>query len=138
MTTTPVIDIVLPTYILKPDKDEKFYSSRVKTIIEEVISDELSCAEINSKWLEDWYDFDDEFEGLSKEIADKIRAKCISVLNLPRYKLIVQVTIGGRKNHGVRITSRCLWDTSTDQYASYTYQNEHLWVSAMVFGLYTD
>lgn len=138
MTTTPVIDIVLPTYILKPDKDERFYSSHVKKIIEEVISDELSCAEINSKWLEDWYDFDDEFEGLSKEIADKIRAKCISVLNLPRYKLIVQVTIGGRKNHGVRIASRCLWDTSTDQYASYSYQNDHLWVSAMVFGLYTD
>jgi hypothetical protein len=138
MATTPVIDVVLPTYILKPDKDEKFYPSRVKQIIEQVISDELSCAEINSKWMEDWHDFDDDFERLSKEIANKIKEKCISELHLPRYKLIVQVATGGRKNQGVRVASRCLWDTSTDQYASFSYQNEHVWISAMVFGLYID
>ncbi len=77
-------------------------------------------------------------EDLTKDIAGKIRDHCKKVLKIPRYKLIVQVTIGQRKDQGVRITSRCLWDTSTDQYASTHYQNEHIWASALVFGLYTE
>jgi translation initiation factor 2 alpha subunit (eIF-2alpha) len=98
----------------------------------------LSHAQINAKWIEDWNEFGDDFEELSKEIADKIKETCKNELNIPRYKLIVQVTIGQRKDQGVKIVSRCLWDTATDQYASFSYQNEHVWLSAMVFGIYTD
>ena len=59
-------------------------------------------------------------------------------MNIPRYKIIVQVTIGQMKDQGVKITSRSLWDTSTDNYATVSFQNEHIWASAIVFGLYTD
>ena len=59
-------------------------------------------------------------------------------MNIPRYKVIVQVTIGQMKDQGVKITSRSLWDTSTDNYATVCFQNEHIWASAIVFGLYTD
>jgi len=88
--------------------------------------------------MEDWNDFGDDVEELSKDIADKIKEKCKAELSLPRYKLIVQVTIGQIKDQGARITSRCLWDPSTDRYASTSYQNEHAWASVLVFGLYTD
>ena len=93
---------------------------------------------MNEKWIEDWNDFGDDVEELSKDIADKIKEKCKEELNLPRYKLIVQVTIGQKKDQGARVTSRCLWDTSTDRYASTSYQNAHVWVSVLVFGMYTD
>ena len=40
------------------------------------------------------------------------------------------------KDQGVRVASRCLWDTATDNYASVEYTNQFLWCSAMVFGVY--
>ena len=48
-----------------------------------------------------------------------------------RYKIIVQVTIGQMRDQGVRITSRSLWDTTTDNYATVSYQNQNIWASAM-------
>ncbi|EED87995.1 dynein light chain, partial [Thalassiosira pseudonana CCMP1335] len=74
---------------------------------------------------------------LSKDISNKIKDNCKTTLALPRYKLIVQVSIGQMKDQGVRVTSRCLWETSTDNYAAATFQNQHIWASAIVFGLYT-
>lgn len=86
-------------------------------------------------------------------------------LDLPRYKIVVQVTIGEMKSQGVRVASRCLWDTDSDNYASYSFKNvsvwvfattlvscaphsllhppplpqqESLWCVAMVFGCYTE
>jgi len=44
-------------------------------------------------------------------------------LNIPRYKIVVQVTIGEVKSQGVRVASRCLWDTESDNYASYSFKN---------------
>ena len=159
------IDIVLPTYRVKPDENEKFYPSQMQAIAANVLKekfnppidtsvttattttnttttkndeDDDNMVVIDAKMMEDWYDFCDEIEELSKDIADSIKERCKKELNLPRYKLIVQVTIGQRKDQGVRITSRCLWDTSTDNYASVNFQNEFIWVSALVFGLYTD
>mmetsp|Transcript_20883 Transcript_20883/g.61011 ORF Transcript_20883/g.61011 Transcript_20883/m.61011 type:complete len:138 (-) Transcript_20883:626-1039(-) len=123
-----VIDVVLPTYIMKPEETEIFYPSQVKAIASEVLESELAGKE---------YD-----EDVSKEqivaICDKIKARVKGECNIPRYKIIVQVTLGQMKDQGVRVASRCLWDTGTDNYASVKYQNQHLWSCAMIFGLYTE
>jgi hypothetical protein len=102
------------------------------------MEEEFNKIKVDEKWIEDWADFGDEFEDLSKDLCDKIKARCLQELTIPRYKVVVQVTIGQRKDQGVRVTSRCLWDTSTDNYACANYQNEHLWVNALVFGMYTN
>lgn len=47
----------------------------------------------------------------------------VEQLNMPRYKVVVQSTIGELKDQGVRIASRCLWDTANDNYASVSYKN---------------
>jgi tctex1 domain-containing protein 2 len=44
-------------------------------------------------------------------------------MNIPRYKIIVQGTIGQLRDQGIRIASRCLWDVSTDNYTSVSYTN---------------
>lgn len=59
-------------------------------------------------------------------------------LDLPRYKVVVQVTLGELRRQTVRVASRCLWDTETDNYASYTWNNESIWCNALVFALYTE
>lgn len=44
-------------------------------------------------------------------------------MNLPRYKYVVQVVIGEQRGEGVRMGSRCFWDSETDNVASETYVN---------------
>ncbi len=109
----------------------------MKLIAKEILEEELD-GKVDKKWVEEWADFGDEFEALSKDIADKIKEKCKASLNIPRYKIVVQTTIGQMNAAGVKITSRCLWDTATDNYATVSFQNQHIWASTIVFGLYTD
>ena len=85
-----------------------------------------------------WTDFGNNFQELSRDISNKIKQKCRQELNLLRYNILVQVTIRQRKDQGEMLTSRCLWDTSIDNYASANFQNKYIWVSALVFGLYSD
>jgi len=40
---------------------------------------------------------------------------------MERYKLAVQVIVGENKGQGVRVTSKCLWDPTIDNSATYTY-----------------
>ena len=42
---------------------------------------------------------------------------------MPRYKIVCQVTLGQRKDQGMRFCSRCLWDTNTDNYATASFKN---------------
>lgn len=95
-------------------------------------------SQVDDKWVEEWADFGDEFESLSKNIADKIKEQIKCKLSIPRYKLVTQVTIGQSKDQGVSISSRCLWDTATDNYATASFKNQHIWASAIVFGIYTE
>ncbi len=44
-------------------------------------------------------------------------------LGLPRYKFMVQVLIGENRGQGVRMGSRCFWDSNTDSQASETFIN---------------
>ena len=129
----PVIEVVLPTFIMKPAMDEIFYPSQVKKIAEQVI---LEALESKKGEAPKEYD-EEETQGWVKDIADKIKAG-VKTLAIPRYKVVVQVTIGSQSNQGVRIASRCLWNVTTDNYASYSYTNSQMWCNAMVFGVYTE
>lgn len=44
-------------------------------------------------------------------------------LNIPRYKVVLQSVIGEVKGQGAYIASRCLWDTETDNYSSFSMKN---------------
>lgn len=133
-----IIEYFEPTYETEPDDTERFSSTKVKTIANNTLREELDKAQADDKWIEDWADFSDDFECLSKVIADKVKTKCKEAFCLPRYKILVQVTIGQRKDQGVCVASRCLWDTNTDNYASVSYHNEYIWASCIVFGVYTE
>jgi translation initiation factor 2 alpha subunit (eIF-2alpha) len=128
--------ILAPTYHIKPETESaRFSESKARLIAKEVLDNELK-GKVDEKFIEDWENHD--FDGISKTIADKIKEQCKSLMNIPRYKIMVQVTIGQMKDQGVKITSRCLWDTTTDNYATVSFQNQHVWASAIVFAMYTD
>lgn len=122
---------------MHPGSKEKFYPSQVKEITQTVLTNEIE-GRIDEKWIEDWQNFPDDFEILSKEISASIKMEVLKKLNLPRYKIVTQVIIGQMKDQGVSITSRCMWEPSSDNYTSASFKNKFIWASAMVFGIYTD
>eukprot|EP00930_Biecheleria_cincta_P057979 TRINITY_DN43846_c0_g1_i1.p1 TRINITY_DN43846_c0_g1~~TRINITY_DN43846_c0_g1_i1.p1 ORF type:complete len:129 (-),score=19.94 TRINITY_DN43846_c0_g1_i1:185-571(-) len=116
------------TYIMMPKDHEKFLPSKVTAVIKKVMEEYLSDKE---------YDFADAkiwTLDISNEIKDAVRQQ----VNIPRYKIIVQVVIGEQASQGIRIASKCLWDTSADNWASYTYENPSLFAVGMVFGCYYE
>uniref|UniRef100_A0A7S0SJJ9 Tctex1 domain-containing protein 2 n=1 Tax=Mantoniella antarctica TaxID=81844 RepID=A0A7S0SJJ9_9CHLO len=74
---------------------------------------------------------------IAKELADMIKERTKN-LGYDRYKLVVQVTVGEKTGQGIRMASRCLWDTATDNFASDFYENASVFCVAMVFGLYYE
>ena len=56
-------------------------------------------------------------------------------LGYDRYKFIVQVLIGERRDQGVYFGTRCFWDANTDNQASETFTNVgiHLLPSTILF-----
>uniref|UniRef100_A0A7S2V6C1 Dynein light chain n=1 Tax=Fibrocapsa japonica TaxID=94617 RepID=A0A7S2V6C1_9STRA len=128
MPGQPIVEVVLPTYIMNPAEDEKFYQSQVKAIAERILKEELEGKEYEENEAKLW----------SITICDRVREHVKEECNIPRYKVVVQVSLGQMKDQGVRVASRCLWDTNTDNYASVSYKNHTLWCSCMVFGIYTE
>ena len=74
---------------------------------------------------------------LAETIVDQIKMS-VKALNIPSYKIVVQAVIGEISGQGVRIASKCLWDDVNDNFASYTYQNNSLFCTGIVFGAYYE
>jgi hypothetical protein len=58
----------------------------------------------------------------AKQLSDTIRMRLKS-LGYDRYKYIVQVFIGERREQGMHFGSRCFWDSNTDNQASENFTN---------------
>jgi len=82
--------------------------------------------------------FDDErCKALALELCSDIKER-VKALNIPRYKVVLQSVIGEVKGQGAYIASRCLWDTETDNFSSFSLKNSSLFCVLMVFGLYLE
>ncbi len=94
---------------------------------------------ILSKELEYLNDIDYDPEMARKEsviLSDNIKSKIKNLF--PRYKYVVQVTIGGKFNQGIKVASKCFWDKERDNFASHTVSNATLFAVATVYGLYYE
>ena len=58
----------------------------------------------------------------------------IASLGIPRFKVVVQTTVSQLRDQGIRVASRCLWNVSTDNYASASFKN----VSYFVIYIFID
>lgn len=54
-------------------------------------------------------------------------------MKIPRYKVVVQVVIGEVKGQDTRVTSRCLWDSKTDNYTSVSFKNVCFYIIEILF-----
>ena len=115
------------TYQLEPKEENRFYPSKVKDKIKEVVDAMIKDKEYDQK----------EAEKLAIEISNRIRDS-VKDLNIPSYKIVVQTVVGEIGGQGVRIASKSLWDDKNDNWASYTYSNHSLFCTGMVFGIYYE
>ncbi|CDW80687.1 UNKNOWN [Stylonychia lemnae] len=115
------------TFRLEPRENERFYPSKVRSLIEEVILRNLKDKEYDHATA----------KTMAESIADQIKMQ-VKALNIPSYKIVVQTVIGEITGQGVRVASKCLWDDQNDNLASFTYQNNSLFCTGMVFGVYYE
>ena len=69
-------------------------------------------------------DFERDFSDLTTEISEAVISQLtMAMKGSPRYKFACQTVIGEDDGQSVRVTSRCLWDTRTDNSASAVWKN---------------
>ncbi|CAG5897015.1 dynein light chain Tctex-type 5-A-like isoform 1-T2 [Menidia menidia] len=68
----------------------------------------------------------------------KIIKSRVKELLIPRYKIVVLVHIGQLTGQSIQISSRCLWDASNDNFASYSFKNSSLFCVATVYVVYFE
>ena len=61
---------------------------------------------------------------------------CLLFPFLLQLKIVVEVVLGEQRGEGVRMGTRCLWDSDTDNYASDVFMNDSLFCCAAAFGIY--
>lgn len=125
MAAVEVEGIQENTYMIRPNFKHKFRSDTVKAAIQEILNEELNGKQYDPEETTNW----------SKEISDIIKEK-LKTLEYDRYKFIVQVVIGEQRGEGVKVATRCLWDSDTDNYAQAVYSNETLFCVAVAYGVF--
>lgn len=115
------------TYKMQPDEDKRFKCKDVTDIIDHVLEERLKGLSYDP----------DKCRFLLPSIADEIKEK-VKQLGFDRFKLVCLVTIGELHNQGVRVASRCLWNTETDRLATSSFCKNDLFASAVVFGIYKE
>lgn len=71
----------------------------------------------------------------AKVLADLIRNR-LKGLGYDRYKFIVQVLVGERREQGMYFGTRCFWDSNTDNQASDNFTNDHIFCVATAYAMY--
>mmetsp|Transcript_35666 Transcript_35666/g.85850 ORF Transcript_35666/g.85850 Transcript_35666/m.85850 type:complete len:129 (-) Transcript_35666:94-480(-) len=115
------------TYIMEPKDDEKFLPSKVTDVIDKVMTEKLKDKVYNP----------DDAKIYTLDLCNEIK-QAVKELNIPRYKVIVQVVIGENAGQGIRVASKCLWDVTADNWASFSFKNQTLFAVGMVFGCYYE
>ncbi|XKL63058.1 hypothetical protein PGB90_005422 [Kerria lacca] len=100
--------------MLQQHLERRFSKDSVKEIIDLLLSDELlgkTCSSNNDENLE-------LCKCLSVKIKDRLKNHIPS-----DYKIVCQVVLGDMRGAGLRMSCRCLWDSTTDAVVYTSYEN---------------
>lgn len=113
------------SYQMAPKK--KFLPDKARKIIEETLEEKLSEVEYSPEICKDMV------TELSELIKERIKA-----MKLPRYKIICIVQIGQKLKQGIRIGSRCIWNTKFDSFATAEFSNSSLFAVGTAYVVYLE
>ena len=98
--------------LIKLSYREKVPVVAMKEIIHNCLSEKLTGATYDA----------DKCNEAAKLLSDNIRNR-LKLLNYDRYKYVVQVIIGERREQGMYFGTRTFWDSNTDNQASENFTN---------------
>lgn len=116
------------TYQMAPRPEEKFNSIAAERIMTGVMQSYLA-GEKYDKLL---------CTNLAKNLADVIKDRIKDQSFSPRYKYVCVVSIGQKKDQGMAVSSRCVWNTETDNYASASFSKGDLLAVATLYACYFE
>ncbi|XP_034835213.1 dynein light chain Tctex-type 5-A-like [Maniola hyperantus] len=114
-----------PTYQLNSRK--RFSIEDVEKTLQRIVTSELEELEYSDKTAAD----------LCLSLTENIRT-AIKEENYDRYRIIVVVSIGQRRQQSVHVFHSFVWDHERDGYASYNFENCHMFANVVVYGIYFD
>jgi hypothetical protein len=116
-------------YEIRPKLIVKFTKEKVYDIIKNILDQKME--EMKEK-----YNHETALQ-LNKEICDAVRDELKDdKLNFKRYKILVHCIIGEKKGQGIKIGSRCMWDTTCDSAVSASWENEFTYAFCVAYGVY--
>ena len=115
------------TYRMQPEGKEKFTAGPVEKIMKSVLESYLDGEVYEHKMC----------ANLAQNLSDVIKSR-IKDLGFPRYKLVCNVLIGENSSQAVMMTSRCLWNSDTDNFAQARFSKGKLFAIATVFATYFE
>lgn len=62
----------------------------------------------------------------------------VKKLLIPRYRLVCVVHLGQLVDQCVHVASRCLWDSSHDNFVACEFQNQSLYAVCTVYAVYRE
>jgi len=130
------------TYRLEENTNERFRPKLVQETAKQVLDDILdSCKyvptlENKRSCLKNWSNNIDG-GGLAKLIVKEVQEK-IKTLGMKRHKLVVNAVVSQAKGQGLRVVSRCLWDSGKDGHVTVQASNSDIHVIVIVHGLHYE
>ncbi|CAL8343711.1 unnamed protein product [Merluccius merluccius] len=113
------------TYHMGPSK--RFPVLAVTDILKDVLSSYLQ---------EEKYDAE-LCRQMTKTISEVLKAR-VKELMIPRYKIVVLISIGQLGDQSMYVGSRFLWDAASDTFATHTFKNSSLLAVASVYAVYFE
>lgn len=104
-------------FLMRPNLNEKFDRRKVEYAMETVVREYMKEKTNYSA---------DEAENWTNELSQLVNKK-VKEFKFPRYKLCSIVTIGEHLGGGIHMGMKCLWDSDTDLYATYTYMTVRIY-----------
>jgi|GWRWMinimDraft_5_1066013.scaffolds.fasta_scaffold14757_3 hypothetical protein len=114
------------TYSTRPSYKDKFCPIKAKKIMKDIVDPVL---------VEEKYQGRSAVSQHNLDIAESVR-NALKDEFTSRFKIMVQVVIGEKQGQGVRMGSKCFWDSDTDNVAWYSFMNDSLFCIVVAFASY--
>lgn len=115
------------TYKLGPEDGTKFNQQKAEQIIHNVLN----------MYLKDRVYDEKKFPQLCKTLSDLIKER-VKLSGLRRYKVVAYVMVFENKTQGVHYTSRSLWETNLDNFATVKYNGSDFIAIGTIFATYYE
>lgn len=115
------------TYKMEPDESTRFNADKAKQIIESTFAHYLKDRKYDPK----------TFPQLCKTLADLLKER-VKGNDTKRFKIVTSVSILENKEQCAVCASRCIWDTTFDNFSTATYNGLDFSAIGSVFALYYE